>query len=127
MFRTECLKKTNIRYLVGWRGYETNGEVPFLAQIAVLGRIVAIPLALKSYRLNPDSVYHSEIKSISRFDLFMLRLQIRWRLCGIALRSKLPLPVRISLIANVVESYFKAVLAVLKGASAARLERIKKV
>ncbi len=125
MFRTECLKKTDIRYLVGWKGYETNGEVPFLAQIAVLGRMAAIPLALKAYRLNPDSIYHSEIRLISGFDWMMLRLQIKLRLCGIALRSELPFLVRMSLVATVLETHLEAILAVLRGAAAARLGRLK--
>lgn len=124
MFRTECLKKVNIRYLVGWKGYETNGEVPFLAQIAVLGRMAAIPLVLKSYRLNPNSIYHSEIRSISGFDWFSLRLQIRLRLCGIALRNELQFRVKLWLVATVFQTHFAAIFALLKGAIMARLARI---
>lgn len=125
MFRTESLKKTNIRYLVGWKGYETNGEVPFLAQIAVLGRMVALPVPLKSYRLNPDSIYHSEIRSISLFDWVMLRLQIRLRLCKIALNCELPISVRLSLIGAVFRTYLESLLILIKGIIVTRLYRMK--
>ncbi len=126
MYRTDVLKKTNIRNLQGWNGYETNGEVPFLAQLATLGRIAAIPEALKTYRLNPNSIYHSEISTISRFDMFMLRLIIRLRLYRIAVTSELPFFVRLSLASTILRTHLEAILAVLKGAIAARLGRIKR-
>jgi hypothetical protein len=107
MFRTDILRKSNIHYLAGWKGYETNGEVPFLAQIAILGRMAAIPEVLKSYRFNPESIYHTEISSISRFDLFMLRLVIRFRLCKIAVMSDLPVLVRVSLLNSIFVSLMK--------------------
>lgn len=121
MFRTDSLKKANIRNLRGWNGYETNGEVPFLAQLATFGRIAAIPEALKTYRLNPNSIYHSEISTISRLDMFMLRLVIRLRLYRIAVTSELPFFVKLSLIGTVLQTHMGAILAVMKGAVAARL------
>ncbi len=125
MFRTDCLKRSNIRYLVGWKGYETNGEVPFLAQIATMGKMVAIPEALKSYRLNPDSIYHSEVRAISGVDWMILRMQIRLRLCLIALRSQLPLRVKFSLLATVFGTHCQAVMTFLYGALSARWKRLK--
>lgn len=107
MFRTDILKKSNIHYLSGWKGYGTYSEVPFLAQIAVLGRMAAIPETLKSYRHNPDSIYHAEIRSISWFDMFMLRLVIRFRLCKIAVMSDFPVLVRVSLLNCIFESLMK--------------------
>jgi glycosyltransferase involved in cell wall biosynthesis len=127
MFKTESLKRSNIRNLVGWKGYETNGEVPFLAQIATFGRMAAIPEALKTYRLNPDSIYHSEIRSISRFDWFMLRLVIRFRLCKIAVASELPILAKASLLNAVLVSYMLDIKRVVMGAVMAWIGRIKRL
>lgn len=127
IFKTESLRRSNIRNLVGWKGYETNGEVPFLAQIATFGRMAAIPEALKTYRLNPDSIYHSEIRSISRFDWFMLRLVIRFRLCKIAVGSSLPILVKASLLNAVLASYILGIKRVVIGAVMAWLGRIKRL
>jgi len=109
MFRTEIIKKTNIFYHKGWCGYATNGEVPHLAQLATFGRIASLPEPLKTYRLNPDSVYHSEMASISDFDLFMLRLVVRLRLCKIAINNNLPLKVKISLFKTVIFSWLVSI------------------
>jgi glycosyltransferase involved in cell wall biosynthesis len=127
MFKTESLKRSNIRYLRGWKGYETNGEVPFLAQMATFGRIAAIPEALKTYRLNPDSIYHSEIRSISRFDLFMLRLVIRFRLCKIAVMSDLTILVKASLLNAILVTYIAAIKGVVIGTARALLGRAKRL
>jgi glycosyltransferase involved in cell wall biosynthesis len=115
IFKTEAVKKVDIRYLAGWKGYATNGEVPFLAQIAALGRIAAIPEILKTYRLNPGSLYHTEIVSISGFDLFMLRLTIRLRLCKIAVMSHDSVAVKKRLIQAVLMSFLESNLNSLKG------------
>ena len=125
MFRAEYLKKSNINYLAGWKGYETNGEVPFLAQIASYGRMVALPVVLKSYRLNPESIYHSEVKSMSYFNMIMLRLVVRWRLASIALLSQLPLLVRISLLGEIVFSWAESVKISCFGVVGARYQRIR--
>jgi hypothetical protein len=109
MFKTEELRKTSTQLWVGWKGYTINCEVPFLAQIAAFGRIAAIPEALKTYRLNPDSVYHSEIRSIPRFDVFMLRLDIRLRLCRIAVMCDLPILVKASLLNAILASHMEAI------------------
>ena len=118
IFRTDILKKSNIHYLVGWKGYGSNGEVCFLAQIAVLGRMAAIPETLKSYRLNPDSIYHAEQQSISQFDLSMQNLVIRFRLCKIAVMCDLPIRVRLSLLNSIFVSFVEEVkkMGVIMGA-----------
>jgi glycosyltransferase involved in cell wall biosynthesis len=126
MFRTDILRKANIRHLVGWKGYETNGEVPFLAEIATFGRIAAIPEALKTYRLNPNSIYHSEVRSFSYLDWIMLRLVIRYRLYKIAFMCELPIPVKLSLFKVIFTSYMDSVLERAIGNLKAILGRIKK-
>lgn len=127
MFKTDILKKSNMHYLVGWKGYETNGEVPFLAQIATFGRIAAIPEALKTYRINPDSIYHSEWRSISRFDLLMLRLGIRLRLCKIAVTSDLPILVKASLLNAILASYMVGIKGEVIGTAMAWLGRVRRL
>ena len=105
LYKTEIIRRRGIQTMVGWRGFATNGEVPFLAQIATWGRIAAIPEVLKIYRRHPDSVYHKEIKRISRFDAFMLKLVIRLKLFKIALMGDSPFLVKLSLLNAVVTSF----------------------
>jgi glycosyltransferase involved in cell wall biosynthesis len=115
IFKTEALAKSNVRHNIGWKGYLTNGEVPFLAEIATLGRIAAIPEVLKTYRINQGSIYHSETASISSFDLFMLRLTIRLRLCKIALMSRDPILGKMSLIYAVLVSFMDSNMNSIRG------------
>lgn len=112
MFRTKQLKACNVRNIEGWKGYTSNGEVPLLAELATVGKIAAIPEMLKTYRFNPDSVYHSEQRSIPWLDHFMLRLTIRLRLCKIALASKEPVVDKLLLLGTVLSSL---IISVVRG------------
>jgi glycosyltransferase involved in cell wall biosynthesis len=109
LYKTEILRRCVIQTTVGWRGFGPNAEVPFLAQIAVLGRVAAIPEVLKIYRRHPDSIYYKEVKRLSKFDAFMLRLVIRLKLCKIALRGGNSLLVRLSLLNTVITSFIDSI------------------
>jgi glycosyltransferase involved in cell wall biosynthesis len=115
IFKMGALAKANVRHNIGWKGYLTNGEVPFLAEIATLGRIVAIPEVLKTYRINQGSIYHSEIASIPKLDLLMLRLTIRLRLCKIALVSEGAILGKVPLIYAIVVSFVASNVNSLRG------------
>ena len=73
VYHSETLRRTGTSDLLGWKNYAINDEVPFLAKIATFGKIIAIPEVLKTYRMNPYSLYHREISTISKIDWLILR------------------------------------------------------
>lgn len=114
LYKTEILRRCDIRTMAGWRGFVTNGEVPFLAQVAILGRIVAIPEVLKIYRRHPDSAYHKENNRLSKLDAFMLRLFIRVRLCRIAVMIDAPIIVKMSLLHMILASLIESKVSTVR-------------
>lgn len=53
--------KSRIKIKTSWTGLHAATELPFLARVAVTGKIVAIPEILRVYRVHPGSVYALEI------------------------------------------------------------------
>jgi glycosyltransferase involved in cell wall biosynthesis len=109
MYRTEAVQARGARSMAGWRGYATNGEVPFLAQLAVAGRIAAIPEVLKLYRRHPDSLYHSEVRGFSRIDALMIRLVVRARLVRIALAAPQSVRIKLGLLLAIIASFLAGI------------------
>ncbi len=105
MYRTEAVRPYGVRSMAGWKGYATYGEVPFLAQLALAGRIAAIPEVLKLYRRHADSLYHTEVRGFSRVDAVMIRLVVRARLVRLALRGGHPLETKLTLLWAIVVSF----------------------
>lgn len=97
LYRTQVLKECKHDFVSRWKQIVFNGEVPLLAQIAVRGKIVSIPICLKTYVSHGDSMYVREMKRINRFDQRVRRLEVRATLLMIALRAHLPLSERIGL------------------------------
>lgn len=127
LYRTDMLRQCDIKTMLGWKKFATNGEVPFLAQLALLGRIAAIPEVLKIYRRHPDSTYYREIKEHSKFDTFMLRLIIRLRLCKIAMSGSNPLFVKLSLLNTVLATFILSSIQVLGKINALPERAIRKI
>jgi glycosyltransferase involved in cell wall biosynthesis len=109
IYNTQILRMCDLQLSNGWKGYMTNGEVPFLAQVSSYGKIVAIPEPLKIYRRHSQSIYYEEIKRIKKIDVFMMRLVIRAKLCKLALLDKSDFPTRISLLNSVIKSFFSSI------------------
>lgn len=59
LFRLEVLKRVELNYR-GLVKYASESEVPFLAQVSLLGPICSIPEPLKIYRRHESSLYHEE-------------------------------------------------------------------
>lgn len=106
IYKTQILRKCDLRISKGWKGYLTNGEVPFLAQVSSFGKIVAIPEVYKIYRRQSKSIYHEEIKRIKKIDWFMMRLFIRAKLCKLAFLDKSDFSTQVSLLNSVIKSLF---------------------
>lgn len=90
LYRTSVLKSVQLNYK-GMVSYAAGSEIPFLAQISLLGKIASIPEPLKIYRIHDSSVYHAERKNISISERVKNNLNITLCLFRIAVDSKLPL------------------------------------
>jgi glycosyltransferase involved in cell wall biosynthesis len=108
MFQTEALRNTMALPRAAWKEFYTNGEVPFLAKVAMQGRIVAVPNLLKYYRSHKDSFYVREVAKINFVDRFCLRTMIRKRLLEVILSSTLPASERLICIGIVLFDAVKA-------------------
>ena len=108
IYRTELLRKCELIFAKGWKGYLTNSEVPFLAEVSTLGKIIALPESYKSYRRQPKSVYNEELKRITKIDLLMIRMVVRARLLKLALFNDSPISTRISLLNSVIKSFYSS-------------------
>lgn len=108
MFKTEALRNTVAPLRAAWKDFGTNGEVPFLAGMAMQGRIVSVPSLLKYYRSHKDSVYTREVAKIRFVDRFCLRTMIRKRLLEVILSSTLPASERLICIGIVLFDAVKA-------------------
>ena len=98
IYRTQVLKECRLNFLSRWKQIVFAMEVPFLAQIATRGKIVSIPMFLKTYVFHDDSMYIKELKKINLFDQWVRHLEVRAELLSIALRAELPLSEKIELI-----------------------------
>jgi glycosyltransferase domain-containing protein len=97
LYRTQVLKECNHDFVSRWKQIVFNSEVPLLAQIAARGKIVSIPIFLKTYISHGDSMYVKEMERINRFDRWVRRVEVRATLLSFALRADLPLSERIGL------------------------------
>lgn len=90
LYRSSVLKSIDFRVNSRWKKLNTDWEGPFLASVAVKGRIVSIDQVLKTYYFNQGSVYHKELSMMTPSDRFLLRLDLMARVSAIALMSTLP-------------------------------------
>ena len=99
VYRTKILRSCSL-HIKSWRNLVFATEVPFLAQIAVKGKIVSIPGLLKLYRSHADSSYIKERSRVHLLDRLIRGAQIRLQLANIALSSNLDLQTKLSLLGN---------------------------
>ena len=89
-------------------------EVPFLAQVAVKGKIASIAQPLKIYRYYPESSAASEAKRLSVLDRAIRGAEIWLEMVGAALGSSLSWATKLNLLAKAVHSSSTYVLQALK-------------
>lgn len=80
LYRTSILKTFGAPRGVTRRNILTNSEVPFLAKLATVGRIMAIPEVLRYYRNHEDSACHLERGEMNPLDFCRLRLMVMAKL-----------------------------------------------
>jgi len=100
MYRTATLRAGQHRIVPGWKGHNTNTEIPLLAWLATIGEIRAIRVAPKLYRIHPQSVYSREAEGLSVFTAIMIKVHIRGQLLSIIFRSGLPAGEKLALLAS---------------------------
>jgi glycosyltransferase involved in cell wall biosynthesis len=111
------LYRTNVLRSVGGpiptsRHYYSHCEVPFLAKLSLTGKIFALPLPLKYYRVHNDSLYNKEIETIPRAHYLRIRLNIRRDLIKIINSSHLPALEKLCLMHSVLFSWLKDILKI---------------
>ena len=89
-------------------------EVPFLAQVAVRGKIASIAEPLKIYRYYQDSSAASEAKRLKVYDRMIRGVEIWSEMVCAALSSPLKWSTKISLLNNAVTSSANYALKALK-------------
>lgn len=88
IFKKEYLKKVSLNYQ-NRNMYSSQVEIPFLAQLALLGSIASIPKCLKIYRHHRSSIYSSEQLKISEYNKIKHFFNVTKILWIIILKSKL--------------------------------------
>lgn len=104
LYKTEILKKVGSISPCSWTESLINSEVIFLAKVALMGKIVAIPKALKSYRMHEMSHYHSEARSISYMSFSLLKINISFSLIIIIFYSNVSFSEKFYLLGVVINS-----------------------
>ena len=89
VFRTAVLRQISLNYF-GLVRYASGAEIPFLAQLAIKGKIASIPDDLKIYRRHSNSLFAKEQNSSNPWTRLRNLCNISNCLIRIALRSKLP-------------------------------------
>jgi glycosyltransferase involved in cell wall biosynthesis len=105
LYRIDVVKECTLN-MRSWRNYLFNSEVPFLAQIAVRGRIASIPRQLKLYRSHADSCYIKELPQVTIFDRLIRGAEIRLQLVSIVLSSKIDIQTKLVCIWSNISSWF---------------------
>jgi glycosyltransferase involved in cell wall biosynthesis len=109
IYRTEVIRQCSLKILIGWKEIGTNSEVPLLAKVSTLGKIAAIPEVLKMFRRHPGSHYCIEIKELSNYDIFMMRLVIRIKLYKLALMNGGRLLTKLVLLKTIASSHLNSI------------------
>lgn len=87
LYRAEYVRKISLNYQ-GLIKYASGSEIPFLAQLSLLGKITSISEPLKIYRRHKSSVFHKEQSNSNYFSRANNMLNISLVLLLISKESK---------------------------------------
>lgn len=107
LYRTKIAKACPL-HIRSYRNYLFSSEVPFLAKIAVKGKIVSIPRPLKLYRTHAGSWYIQERVGVTRLGRLIRDTEIRLNLLYSALSNELKYKAKINLCVVVIKSWVKS-------------------
>jgi hypothetical protein len=84
-------------------------ENPILAEVAVRGRILALPGLLRSYRQRDRSSWHADMDRLTAWDKFVLGVGMKATILRIALGAPLPARARLGLARVAAGNFFRHV------------------
>jgi len=106
LFKTGKLKKVDLNYR-GMVKYLSASEIPFLAQLAILGQIGSIAEPLKIYRRHDASVFHQEQLNLQTRDRLFGFINVSYVLVQIISDSSLSVQEKIVLYVTVFSTGFR--------------------
>lgn len=109
MYRTDVVQACHLPNQIR-KNLVFSLEVPFLAQVAVRGKIASIDAPLKLYRYYAESSYMKEAAHIRSLDKIVRGAEIWWELFVTAISSSLNWKTKISLIFKAFRSSLKYIL-----------------
>jgi glycosyltransferase involved in cell wall biosynthesis len=112
LYRTEIVQKCHLPNKIR-KNLVFSLEIPFLAQVAVRGKIASIDKPLKLYRYYPESSAAKEASELRFFDRFIRGMEIWSELVSIALSSSLSLYVKLQFLLKISLSASKYIISSL--------------
>lgn len=109
MYRTDVVQACHLPNQIR-KNLVFSLEVPFLAQVAVRGKIASIDAPLKLYRYYAESSYMKEAARIRSLDKIVRGAEIWWELFVTAMSSSLGWKTKISLVFKALRSSLKYIL-----------------
>lgn len=106
LFRIKELREIELNYRNKIK-FASASEVPFLAQLSLLGKIASIPFDLKIYRRHHNSVFHAEQKKMNFFSHIENKFNVSYSLIFIVARSHLRYREKIYIFQHIVLSFTK--------------------
>jgi hypothetical protein len=112
LYRTEVAKKCHLPNKIR-KNLVFSLEIPFLAQVAVRGKIASIDKPLKLYRYYPESSAAKEASELRFIDRFIRGMEIWSELVSIALSSSLSWYVKLQFLLKISLSASKYIISSL--------------
>lgn len=112
IYRTDALRRVKNPFTNTFKRLVSGHEAPLLAQIAMRGRIVAVPEVLFSrmqHSRDKDSLAHTVSRNLSKIDLALLYGTISAKLAWYAVRARAPIRQRLRLLKTVAAANLKKV------------------
>ena len=109
LFKTKELRLVELNYKNKVK-YISQSEIPFLAQVSLLGKIASIPEELKIYQTHPDSAYHLEQKNLTKLQRLENFIRISWYLILIIIEAKVSICEKAKLTYTVIYTSLKALM-----------------
>lgn len=121
LYRTKDMKLAQLNYKDKVK-YAASSEVPWLAQISLLGKIVAIPYALKFYRRHYESIYHVEAKNFTVAKEIHNKINVSIILLDILIHSNLSLTEKILTCKTIVFTFLRFIVVAVVRAAVRRIK-----
>jgi glycosyltransferase involved in cell wall biosynthesis len=94
LYRVDLMRRVSLNYM-GIQKLLSQSEIPFLAQVALLGKIISLPDILFTYRRHVESGWAIEQSRLTSRARFSNQLRISYALAQIIARSDVRLLIRI--------------------------------